>query len=164
MFGLVEIFLSFRIGCKTDGRSLGRRKSGGALCVSRRVVGRKPVQAKSARFVPTDCPSVKKIRAANDERTAQAKSARLVPKDCPSVKRETKLFWRLGLDRISYGRHASCVQVLGSQPTQSRAAEISVGERQMHMWKSVARRTGDLSAQVGRRVICVLLFFDWRSF
>ena len=84
----------------------------------------------------------------------QAKSARLVPKDCPSVKREKKLFWRLGdnlrksgglcfflwhlgLDRISYGRHANCVQVLGSQPTHSQAAE---------MWKSVARRTGDLSA------------------
>ena len=45
--------------------------------------------------------------------------------------------WHLGLDRISYGRHANCVQVLGSQPTHSRAAE---------MWKSVARRTGDLSA------------------
>ena len=115
MFGVVE---SFRIGCKTDGRSFGasraaryvcravssavnpnrfqdgraifRRKSDGALCVSRRVVGREPVQAKSARFVPTDRPSVKKIRAVNDERTAQAKSARLVPKDCPSVKREKK--------------------------------------------------------------------------
>ena len=120
-----------------DGRAIFRRKSGGALCVSRRVVGRKPVQAKSARFVPTDCPSVKKIRAANDERTAQAKSARLVPKDCPSVKRETKLFWRLGLDRISYGRHASCVLVYGSQPTHSRVRQ------------DICRRATDASVKVG---------------
>ena len=63
---------------KEDGRVIFRRKSGGALCVSRRVVGRKPVQAKSARFVPADRPSVKEIRAVNDERREQPKqSARL---------------------------------------------------------------------------------------
>ena len=44
---------------------------------------------RAARYVCR--PSVKKIRAVNDERREQPKqSARLVPKDCPSVKREKK--------------------------------------------------------------------------
>ena len=42
-----------------------------------------------------------------------------------------------GLDRISYGRHASCVQVYGSQPTHSRVRQ------------DICRRATDASVKVG---------------
>ena len=107
----------------------------------------------------------------------QAKSARLVPKDCPSVKRGKKLFWRLGdnlrksgglcfflwhlgLDRISYGRHASCVQVLGSRvgrPRYLSASDRCICESRLLDGRAIFGRKSGAALCVLRRVDVVRL-------
>ena len=80
-------------------------------------------------------PSVKKIPATNDE--SSPPDGRTLLGQFSPVIIDGADFASTGLDRISYGRHASCVQVYGSQPTHSRVRQ------------DICRRATDASVKVG---------------